>query len=54
MEEIKHVVDVGAATAAIVSVLHALPEVLSAIAAGLSIVWYVIRIYDWWRKKKVS
>lgn len=52
MNGAKHVVDVGAALAAMASVLHALPEILAAGASFLSIIWYTVRLVEWAREKK--
>jgi uncharacterized protein YaaW (UPF0174 family) len=48
MDSLKHGVDTAAAVAAVASLSHMLPE----IAAGLSAVWYAIRIYEWWNGKQ--
>lgn len=52
MEGVKHVSDLTAAGAALLSVLHALPEILAAIASLFSIVWYTIRLCEWMGKKR--
>lgn len=48
MEPAKHGVDAVAALSAIGAVVGWLPS----IAAALTIVWYGIRIYEWWRGRK--
>lgn len=52
MEGAKHVVDITAAGAAMLSVLHALPEVLAGVASFLTIVWYTIRLSEWVAKRR--
>lgn len=52
MDHIKHGIDAVSACAVIASLSHMFPEILSGTAALLSIVWYGIRIYEWWRTKK--
>lgn len=52
MEGLKHGVDMVGAGIALASVLHALPEVLAAIASTLTIIWYTIRLMEWWRGRK--
>lgn len=46
----KHVTD----WAAFAGVVTTLAGWLPAIAALLSIIWYAIRIYDWYKRGKVS
>lgn len=52
MEGIKHVTDLAAASAALLSVLHALPEILAACASFLTIVWYTVRLIEWAEKRR--
>lgn len=52
MEGIKHVTDLAAAGAALLSVLHALPEILAACASLLTIIWYTIRLFEWAGKRR--
>jgi hypothetical protein len=51
MESVKHGVDAVGAMAVLLNVIHALPDVLAAIASLVTIIWYGIRIHEW-RKGK--
>ena len=46
----KHFIDMAAAVTAFTTVFHWMPE----IAAFFSVVWYVLRIYDWIKSKAKS
>lgn len=48
VNNLKHVIDVGAAVSAVGSVMHWMPEV----AALLSVIWYLIRFYELWKNRK--
>jgi len=48
-EPIKAAADAGAAVTAVLAIFQLLPY----IAAGLSIIWYSIRIYEYFKTKKV-
>lgn len=48
MNDTKHILDVGAALTALGSIMHWMPEV----AALLSVIWYGIRLYEWYKGKK--
>jgi hypothetical protein len=48
MDKLKHACDALAACGIITTLVGWLP----AIAAGLSAIWYIIRIYEWWKGKK--
>lgn len=52
MEGVKHGVDAVGAVAVFMSVIHALPDVLAAVASLITIIWYIIRIVEWRRGKK--
>lgn len=55
MEKIKHFFDGCAAAAActgVLAVMEFLPTILGAIASIMSIVWYSIRFYEWYKGKK--
>lgn len=52
MDKFKHLCDGLAACGAVVTVMGWLPTVLGTIASGLAIVWYLLRIYDWFKGKK--
>jgi len=49
-----HAVKVAVDTASAVFTLGALLNWLPAIAAGLSIIWYCIRIYEYFRQRKLG
>lgn len=46
-DHVKHILDGASMATAVAAVTAWLPP----IAAALSIVWYLIRIFDWWRGK---
>lgn len=51
MDDIKKACDGISACASVATLAGALPTVLGAIAALLSIIWYGIRIYEWAKSK---
>ena len=53
-ETMKSVTDGAVGTSAVVSFLGWLPEVLAAIASLMSIVWFGIRFYEYFKNKKVK
>lgn len=52
MEPVKHGIDTVTAAAVLASLVHAIPDVLSWLAAAMSALWYGIRIYEWWKSKR--
>lgn len=52
MDGVKHGLDMVGAGAALLSVLHALPDILAAGASLLTIVWYTIRLVEWMKNKR--
>lgn len=54
MEGLKHGLDATAAASVVAAWLNVLPAVLAGVASALSIVWYAIRIWEWWRARRVK
>jgi hypothetical protein len=51
MDGVKHTMDLAGAGAALLSVVHALPDVLAAVASAMTIIWYSIRLVEWYQRK---
>ncbi len=52
MGAIKHGADLAAAGAAFTALLHAIPQSAAALASILSVVWYILRLIDWYKGKR--
>jgi hypothetical protein len=52
MDKLKHTCDAVAACSAIVTIVGWLPVVLGTVASTLSIIWYGIRFYEWYKGKR--
>ena len=50
--EIKHTLDGAAATGAWASFAGILHDVFATLAAIASLVWFGIRVYEWWRERQ--
>ena len=53
-EHIKHAIDGISGITAFVAVMGVLPTLLASIASALAIVWYVIRITEYFLSKKTG
>jgi len=52
MIKLKHACDAIAACSAVVTIVGWLPVVLGTLASALSVAWYTLRFYEWYKGKR--